>query len=589
MTARRTLLLALLAVAATAPAASAEPVLPLDHAGRWITDGQGRVVILHGLNMVYKRPPYAPDAVGFGDDDAAFLAREGFDTVRLGIIYKAVEPQPGVYDDAYLDRIAATVATLAQHGIVSLLDFHQDLYNERFQGEGWPDWAVLDDGLPAQPQSGFPGNYLTMPALQHAFDNFWNNAAGPGGVGLGDRYAAAWRHVAQRFGADPAVLGYDLLNEPWPGTTWQECANPAGCPVNDMRLSAFVTRMLGAIRQADTDSLVFYEPYSLFNSGAQTNVGPFSDRHLAMSFHNYCLQAGNTDNNSGCDTADDLVFANADAQSKRTGDGLLLTEFGATRAKDLLTAVAERADRNMVGWEEWHYCGCHDPTTSGAGDKQAIVYDPAKPPTGSNLDDGKLAILVRPRPQAVAGTPKSFGYDADEHRFTLEYSTLRADGNETFGPDGVTEIFVPARQYPGGYVTHVMGGTIRSAPGARVLAVSACAGAKDVSVEVLPKGSSSSTCAAPRPRTLPRLRLRLRPRRVHAGRRERILATVRVGTGRAARPVKGAVVRLAGVRAVTGPKGRARLVHRFRHAGGYRATAHKRGYRAGHATLRALR
>ena len=39
---------------------------PLGHAGRWITDRRGRVVILHGFNMVYKVPPYAPDRIGFG-------------------------------------------------------------------------------------------------------------------------------------------------------------------------------------------------------------------------------------------------------------------------------------------------------------------------------------------------------------------------------------------------------------------------------------------------------------------------------------------------------------------------------------------
>src|SRR5882757_7290912 len=133
-------------VAVTAPTASAAPALPLGHAGQFVTDAQGRVVILHGYNMVNKRPPYAPDAIGFGDDDAAFLASEGYNTVRVGVIYAGVEPSPGVYDDNYLARIEATVNTLGRHGIVSLLDFHQDLYNERFQGEGWPDWAVQDDG-----------------------------------------------------------------------------------------------------------------------------------------------------------------------------------------------------------------------------------------------------------------------------------------------------------------------------------------------------------------------------------------------------------------------------------------------------------
>src|SRR5438105_2636250 len=91
---------AVLAAAASASAALPAPALPLGHAGRWTTDAQGRVVILHGYNMVYKKPPYDPSAVGFGDDDAAFLAAEGYNTVRAGVIYKAVEPAPGAYDDA---------------------------------------------------------------------------------------------------------------------------------------------------------------------------------------------------------------------------------------------------------------------------------------------------------------------------------------------------------------------------------------------------------------------------------------------------------------------------------------------------------
>src|SRR4051794_41954426 len=116
-------MLAAATAALGAAPAGAAPALPLGHAGRWITDAHGRVVVLHGVNMVYKRAPYAPDAIGFGADDARFLAREGYNTVRLGIIYKAVEPRPGVYDDAYLARIGRTVRALGPEGIVSLLDF----------------------------------------------------------------------------------------------------------------------------------------------------------------------------------------------------------------------------------------------------------------------------------------------------------------------------------------------------------------------------------------------------------------------------------------------------------------------------------
>ena len=210
-----------------APASAAGPVPPLGHEGRWITDAHGRVVFIHAVNMVYKRPPYYPKASGFGADDARFLRRHGFNGVRLGVIYAGVEPKPGKYDDRYIARIADTQRTLARSGVFSLIDFHQDLYNEKFQGEGWPDWAVQDDGLP-NPELGFPGNYLGNPALQRSFDHFWANDPGPGGVGLVDRYARAWRHVARRFRASDRVLGYDVLNEPWPGTVWQPCINPEG-------------------------------------------------------------------------------------------------------------------------------------------------------------------------------------------------------------------------------------------------------------------------------------------------------------------------------------------------------------------------
>jgi endoglycosylceramidase len=454
---RRVLLLWL----ALVPAASAQPRLPLSHAGRWITDASGRVVVLHGVNMVAKLEPYAPDALGFGADDARFLAREGYNTVRLGVIYAAVEPQPGVYDDAYLARLARTVRILGRHGITSLLDFHQDLYNERFQGEGWPDWAVLDDGLPAEPQTGFPGNYLAMPALNRAFDHFWDNDGG-----LQDHYAAAWAHVAARFAHNRNVLGYDLLNEPWPGTGYQACINPEGCPAFDAKLEAFTRRTLTAIRAVDRTTLVFYEPHVLFNDGVKTHLGDLGDEHLAMSFHDYCLTAGQQ---PACDTFDDLVFANAEQHSADTGDALLMTEFGATTDPTVLGPMTARADRTMIGWQVWHYCGCADPTTSGPGDAQALVRDPAKPPRGDNLDTGKLKLLSRAYPRVIAGTPT--GWSLDDGVLQAAWSPKRVTTGRAFGRRARSEIVLPRRQFPHGYRATVKGGRIRSRRGARVLVV----------------------------------------------------------------------------------------------------------------------
>ena len=75
---------------------------------------------------------------------------------------------------------------------------------------------MQDDGLPNL-RIAFPAGYETNPAVQRAFENFWADKPGPGGVGLQERYAAAWAHVAKRFSGNPSVLGYEIMNEPFPG------------------------------------------------------------------------------------------------------------------------------------------------------------------------------------------------------------------------------------------------------------------------------------------------------------------------------------------------------------------------------------
>jgi endoglycosylceramidase len=504
-----------------APSAAAAPSEPLGHAGRWITDANGRVVILHGWNMVYKVGSYRPEDSGFGDDDARFLADNGFNTVRLGVIYKGLEPTPGVYDDAYLESIARTESILADHGIFSLLDFHQDMYNERFQGEGFPDWAVVGDAatLPAEPRVGFPGNYLEMPALNRAYDHFWLNDQAADGRALQDAYAAAWRHVAGRFGDNPHVLGYNLFNEPWPGSQYPSCTSTVGCPVFDQQfLEPFSERVIAAIRQADPNTLAWYEPLLTFDFGADTSHGDTGDAHAGFAFNMYCLaELGDAAADLGpatgpeCDTGYDLTLDNAEQQSLETGDALLMTEFAATNDLEIIRRVVELADERMISWQQWHYCGCDDPTTSGPG-IQALVGDAAQPPTGANVNAEKLGVSSRPYPQAVAGTPQSYGFNSDTKEFQLNYSTARADGSGNFPADSRTEIFVPELHYPSGYAVEVEGAQVVSAPGAAILTLATCPGAGLVTVRVTTSGPPSKSCFGyARPRSATPLNIRLVP------------------------------------------------------------------------------
>jgi endoglycosylceramidase len=575
---RGSLALAIICAAALAASSRAAPILPLDHSGRWITDATGRVVVVHGINMVYKLPPYYPSATGFDADDAAFLRSIGFNAVRVGVIWKALEPQPGVFDDSYLQHIADTVSTLASHGVMALLDFHQDLYNERFQGEGAPDWAVQDGGLP-NPTLGFPLNYLGNLALEHALDAFFSNAKGPGGVGLEDRFAAAWAHVASYFSSYPSVLGYELFNEPFPGTLYEPCLLPIGCPGFDGRLTSLYHQVAHAIRAVDPGTMIWYEPNVLFNNGIVSDVGALDDPAAGFAFHDYCLTESVTGSPTGCDVFDNLVFENALKHVAGTHEAVMETEFGATNDTAYLDDMVARADQFMVPWLEWAYCGCEDPTTSGPGAKQAIVLDPHKPPTGSNLVAPTLHALVEPYPQVVAGTPRSWGYDRAMGTFTLTYSTARPGGGGDFPAGAETDVATPSLPYPDGYAADVSGAAIVSPPDAGELELAACPGTTSISLTVRGNGSSTGSCEAG-------LAVTVSPRRFKRGRRTAFRIAVLATLGSYRQPVAGATVTLGGRRARTNARGRATIRIATGKRSRYRATATAPGFIAGSAPIR---
>jgi endoglycosylceramidase len=83
----------------------------IGHDGRWLTDQGGRVLLLHGVNLVAKGAQ-SPAQEGFGAQDAAWLVQQGFDVVRLGLTAAAVMPTPGKIDTAYLDSFVSTVNLL---------------------------------------------------------------------------------------------------------------------------------------------------------------------------------------------------------------------------------------------------------------------------------------------------------------------------------------------------------------------------------------------------------------------------------------------------------------------------------------------
>lgn len=479
---------ALVAVAAvSAPAGAGAPIPPLPAApaeptpkppgprptpglltsnGRWLLDSAGRVRLLTGINMVAKdRAPahvlYTPAQLGFGADDARFLAEQGFDVVRLGILPRAVMPQPGRIDRVYLQSFRSTIRQLAREGILVLVDLHQDQFNNSVCGGGFPDWMTLTHGKPNQ-CLGFPLDYALNPATAQSFQSLWDNEP-VAGKGLQEHLADIWSAVADVVAEEPNLLGYDLLNEPWSGNDWVSCFSAAGCPALDRSgLDVLHARLVRAIRARDRVHLIFGEPYSTFNSGPPTSIRrPGDDPRAGMAFHLYADPSRN-----------DTVVANAVDWSARRGGPILAGEFGATDDGATISTLVGVLDRGLVPWLFWTY-------------DENLIVDPHQPPTAGNIRAGVLDGLVRPHAVAVAGTPTLQTLDPATRVFRTSWTTV-APGGRRVVASSPTEIAVPASDYPDGYRVEVVGGRLTSAPGAAVLTVANEPGASTVTVTVRP-------------------------------------------------------------------------------------------------------
>lgn len=278
------------------PALHAEPDAA---AGGRIVDTEGRHVLLRGVNVnalaEYWQGGEFPTVFPVTAADADLMASIGWNAVRLLLSWSRVEPQPGVYDDAYLEQAVAAVRLLASRGLYAIIDLHQDAWGptlaarldetcmERFAPAlGWdgaPGWATIDDGKPHCAQAGVRE---LSPAVLAAFANFFENETGPGDIGILDRYAAMLGHVARALSAEPGVAGYDLMNEP-----------NAFFPEQQAALSDLYAKAVQVIRAAETAAgspprLILFEPsalWSLLGNGAPPDFA--RDRDVVYAPHIY--------------------------------------------------------------------------------------------------------------------------------------------------------------------------------------------------------------------------------------------------------------------------------------------------------------
>ena len=116
-------------------------------------DELGRTRVFRGMSISYKIAPFAPEldnfdpVLSFAEDDMRLFDKLNLNIIRLGISWAAVQPVKGPdgFDLEYLSRIKSLVQRCEDAGLYVVIECHQDLFAERFMGDGAPAWAVTRD------------------------------------------------------------------------------------------------------------------------------------------------------------------------------------------------------------------------------------------------------------------------------------------------------------------------------------------------------------------------------------------------------------------------------------------------------------
>jgi len=121
----------------------------VDPISQHFVDEYGRVRIFHGVNVVYKLPPFLPNLTHFDpqnsltNDDLSNLHQWGFNVIRFYTSWMGVNPKSeNEIDQNYLAQLSTAVQMMENQGIYALLDCHQDVLSRYFCGEGAPDWIT---------------------------------------------------------------------------------------------------------------------------------------------------------------------------------------------------------------------------------------------------------------------------------------------------------------------------------------------------------------------------------------------------------------------------------------------------------------
>lgn len=378
--------------------------------------------------------------------------------VRLGTLWSGVEIAPFTANETYLGQLDIIIRSLREHGIYVILDAHQDILSTKFGSyDAAPRWLI--DSFPPPrhaypwPLKAKPSNWMLgyiTEAAGHAFECIYDNV----NQAL-DHYSFFWQTMAHRFGQYENVLGFELMNEPWPGDVMRNPLLFVPGRTGHKVLLPFYDHLVAKIDAVDNRTMIFYEPltWGMIVHGSTLGSGfsrvPGGDRfrdRAVFSYHYYCWFAGVYNDNpfpkwlrSICDHMFfPKVLQAVLKDTQQTGGASFLTEFGqckATAAHNTTEyqeclSVLNHSEESMVSWTYW----------------DSKFYN----------DDGTIftenvKLFSRPYAMAIAGIPFGSAFDTNTRVYEIMYFPRACNGAPSV-------IYVSPYHYPNGYTVQVSTG-----------------------------------------------------------------------------------------------------------------------------------
>jgi endoglucanase len=235
-------------------------------------------------------------------DDLRAIRAHGMNTVRVPFDYRLFTPEehPDVWTGPGFELMDRVIRWSAAEGLYVMLDLHAAPCGQT--GDN------IDNSY-----GGYP--YLFEDEACQA------------------RTAEVWRRIAERYRDEPAVIGYDLLNEPIPHFDEVKHLNPL--------LEPLYHRLAAAVRAVDPNHL-------LFLGGAQwdSNFGVFQnprfDDKVVYTFHKYWTAP-----------TEEVIAEYVDFRDRHDVP-IFMGESGENR-DGWVDTFRVTLDRHRIGWTFWPY------------------------------------------------------------------------------------------------------------------------------------------------------------------------------------------------------------------------------------------